>query len=162
MDQSFDADDEWSNMQSLRSPRSKAGITVCADRIYLFGGHPEGLSNVEIYNITSNKWFDGSPMNSWRFNVGIAELNKYIYAVGGFYGSENIDIVERYDPLKDSWTTVSLPYPHNGCLITAINSIYFAFLDVVFSGQCLFTFAYIEWGSLCTGTSQSQPKSTNS
>lgn len=101
---------KWTNVQSLRSPRSKAGITVCADRIYLFGGHQEGLTKVQIYEIANNMWFDGSPMNSWRFNIGIAESNGYIYAVGGFYGSENSDIVERYNPLKDSWTSVSLSY----------------------------------------------------
>lgn len=102
---------KWANMLSLRSPRSCAAIAVCADRIYLFGGHPEGLSNVETYDIISNKWHDGSSMNSWRFNIGTAELNGYIYAAGGFYGSENMDIVERYDPVKDSWTSVSVYIP---------------------------------------------------
>lgn len=73
------------------------------DRIYVIGGLADGQCSVETFKISDNAWYYRAPLNSWRFDVCIAELNGYIYAVGGGYGSEHINIVERYDPAKDAW-----------------------------------------------------------
>lgn len=79
---------------------------VIENLIYVIGGHDEAVNKIEVFNITMNKWHECSPMNTWRFDVGIAELDGSIFAVGGFFGSEYSDVVERYDPNADLWETV--------------------------------------------------------
>ena len=36
--------------------------------------------------------------------VGVAVLNKFVYAVGGSNGGTPWDSVERYNPANDTWT----------------------------------------------------------
>ena len=41
------------------------------------------------------------------FFTGLAMLDGFVYAVGGWEGSSRLDSVERYDPESNSWTSVS-------------------------------------------------------
>ncbi len=36
--------------------------------------------------------------------VGLAMLDGFVYAVGGWEGSSRLDSVERYDPETNTWT----------------------------------------------------------
>ena len=40
----------------------------------------------------------------WLIGVGVAVLNKFVYAVGGSNGGTPWDSVERYNPANDTWT----------------------------------------------------------
>ena len=40
-------------------------------------------------------------------NLGLAMLDGYVYAVGGWEGSSRLDSVERYDPETNSWASVA-------------------------------------------------------
>lgn len=40
------------------------------------------------------------------FFTGLAALDGYIYAVGGWEGSYRLESIERYDPNTNSWTFV--------------------------------------------------------
>ena len=39
--------------------------------------------------------------------LGLAMLDGYVYAVGGWEGSSRLDSVERYDPDTNSWASVA-------------------------------------------------------
>jgi kelch-like protein 19 len=46
-------------------------------------------------------------MNNSCYFTGVAALNQYIYVVGGYDGSRQLNTVERYDTEKDSWDSVA-------------------------------------------------------
>ena len=46
-------------------------------------------------------------MNSRRIGVGLACVNRLLYAVGGFDGTQRLNSMERYDPEKDEWTNLA-------------------------------------------------------
>lgn len=46
-------------------------------------------------------------MNSIRSRVGVAVLNRLLYAIGGFNGRERLRTVEVYDPESNKWIEVS-------------------------------------------------------
>src|SRR2546427_10247113 len=56
------------------------------------------------------KWELRAPMPSARTEVAAAELGGKIYVMGGY--EKNGDLLEEYDPAKDSWRRrASLPRP---------------------------------------------------
>lgn len=40
-----------------------------------------------------------------RGYLGVAVINDHLYAIGGYNGSLWLNCVERYDPLRDQWTS---------------------------------------------------------
>ncbi|VDO94920.1 unnamed protein product [Schistosoma margrebowiei] len=50
-----------------------------------------------------DQWIPIASMNSRRIGLGVAVLNRLLYAVGGFDGEKRLNTVERYDPEKDNW-----------------------------------------------------------
>jgi kelch-like protein 19 len=46
-------------------------------------------------------------MNSRRIGVGLACVNRLLFAVGGYDGQQRLKSVERYDPENDEWSYVS-------------------------------------------------------
>ena len=46
-------------------------------------------------------------MNSKRIGVGVAVVNRLLYAVGGFDGQNRLRSVECYNPDKDEWQYVA-------------------------------------------------------
>lgn len=46
-------------------------------------------------------------MNSRRCRAGVAVMDGFIYAIGGFNGSLRIRTVDCYDPLHNQWRTVA-------------------------------------------------------
>lgn len=47
-------------------------------------------------------------MNSIRSRVGVAVMNRILYAIGGFNGQERLRTVELFDPEKKQWKEVFL------------------------------------------------------
>lgn len=136
---------QWQIMADMKMPRTRAAATVLHDEIYVVGGHGDDQCSMESYNIIQNVWFDRAPMNSWRFDVGVAAFKGQVYAAGGDYGSDFIDIVERYDPLKNLWLTVSV---FCGLIIT-IRSVIdcfhsLTFADDIVPGQAMFASVRVE------------------
>ena len=74
---------------------------------------------VERYDPINNRWERKASMKTrrlgllelilmnaikWLIGVGVAVLNKFVYAVGGSNGGTPWDSVERYNPANDTWT----------------------------------------------------------
>ncbi|VDN51006.1 unnamed protein product [Dracunculus medinensis] len=77
--------------------------------IYAVGGLTstgDSLSTVEMYNPAVGKWECTQAMNSIRSRVGVAVMNRILYAIGGFNGQERLRTVELFDPEKKQWKEV--------------------------------------------------------
>lgn len=48
-----------------------------------------------------------SSMNCSRSGAGVACLGQYIYVVGGYDGTRQLNSVERYDTERNTWEQVS-------------------------------------------------------
>jgi len=46
-------------------------------------------------------------MTSRRIGVGVAIINRLLYAVGGFDGTHRLRSSECYDPDRDEWTPMA-------------------------------------------------------
>lgn len=59
------------------------------------------------YDPDCDKWFKIASMKSPRIGVGLACINRLLFAVGGFDGQHRLNSVECYDPEKDEWSDVA-------------------------------------------------------
>ncbi|KAK6014253.1 kelch repeat protein [Ostertagia ostertagi] len=84
------------------------GSAVIDDYIYAVGGLNEShspLSSVEKYDPRRNAWTPAPDMNNRRYGSALAVVNEMLYAVGGYDGTAEQDIVEVFDPKGESMDT---------------------------------------------------------
>lgn len=105
------------------------------ERIYVFGGYQSiyiYLTDVDEYTPSSNTWLSRADMPTQREGVRAACIGNMIYAIGGDYFDLNnfldyvYDIVERYDPETNTWTTgySSMPTARtDACCAVATNEL---------------------------------------
>jgi len=121
------AADSWKALAPMPTKRGAAGAAVANGKIYVVGGanslsgvtengiHPARpinvLATVEEYDPATNTWRARRPMLVPRNHHGVAAFGDKIYAIGGRVGSafisgtsNNVDLVEMYDPVADLWT----------------------------------------------------------
>jgi N-acetylneuraminic acid mutarotase len=119
----------WTQVAPLPTPRIWLGAAPGADgRVYVVGGalcadEDNILDVLEMYDPATNKWTNGTPMPSPRFELAVARGGDgRIYAIGG-RGEEGslLDVVEAYSPATDSWTTVA-PLPSRRTQLMAATS----------------------------------------
>lgn len=93
--------------------RSKSIFNRGLSRVYckLFAGgyNKENVvvNNVMRYERYLDKWIKVASMNTPRAKLGMATLDGYIYAIGGYDGTSKLCSVERYCPQTNRWTYVS-------------------------------------------------------
>jgi N-acetylneuraminic acid mutarotase len=121
------AADSWKALAPMPTKRGAAGAAVLNGKIYVVGGaaslpgvtengiHPARphnvLATVEEYDPAANSWRARRPLLVARNHHGVAAVGDRLYAIGGRIGaafissgSNNIDLVEAYDPATDLWT----------------------------------------------------------
>lgn len=100
-------------MLKLLRFRSKSIFNQGLSRVYckLFAGgyNKENVvvNNVMRYERYLDKWIKVASMNTPRAKLGMATLDGYIYAIGGYDGTSKLCSVERYCPQTNRWTYVS-------------------------------------------------------
>lgn len=67
----------------------------------------DSLSTVEVFNPMTERWELAEAMSILRSRVGVAVLNRKLYAFGGYNGIERLSSVEVFDPTTKSWSIVS-------------------------------------------------------
>ena len=108
-----------------------------------------------IYDPVSDSWSTGSDMPTPRVLMGVTAMDGFIYAVGGAAPGGETDasgsspvpsgIVERYDPAKDSWTTLaSMPTKRWGLSVNAVDGALYAIGGSITSGWGVGTVATVE------------------
>lgn len=111
----------------MHTKRLAVGVAVVNRLMYAIGGFDghNRLNTVECYHPENDEWSMVTPMQTmrsgagtlyslkinhliyWNFFKGVAALNQYIYVVGGYDGTRQLNSVERYDTEKDVWEYVS-------------------------------------------------------
>jgi N-acetylneuraminic acid mutarotase len=120
------ATDDWKALAPMPTKRGAAAAAVVNGKIYVTGGvttlpgtndiavsppRPQSvLATVEEYDPANNTWRERRPMLVGRNHHALAAVGDKLYAIGGRIGSafitgptNNIDIVEMYDPATDLW-----------------------------------------------------------
>ena len=64
------------------------------------------MSMVEIFDPLSRKWSIAKSMGTVRSRVGVAVMQRKLYAIGGFNGIDRLRTVEVFDAQKSTWSEV--------------------------------------------------------
>jgi N-acetylneuraminic acid mutarotase len=120
--------DEWKELAPMPTRRGAATAAVAGGKIYVTGGanslpgvtesgiHPARPHNVmgtvEEYDPATNSWRTRRSLLLPRNHHVTAGVGDRIYVIGGRVGSafisgtsNNVDLVEMYDPATDLWTS---------------------------------------------------------
>jgi Kelch motif len=119
--------DEWKELAPMPTRRGAVAAAVAGGKIYVTGGanslpgvtengiHPARphnvLATVEEYDPAANTWRPRRSLLLPRNHHVAASVGERLYVIGGRVGSafisgtsNNVDLVEMYDPATDLWT----------------------------------------------------------
>lgn len=103
------ANNNWTVMKPMNTPRYRCTHVALLDSLYVFGGmdaQKSLLNSVERYEPLSNKWKTVAPMPHARYGPGTCALNGFIFVFGGWHREGVLRSIERYDILNNSWIVV--------------------------------------------------------
>ena len=79
----------------------------------------ENTISVRSKELTPDTWYSGfAEIPTPRTNFDMVTVGTKIYVLGGKYDSKNLDVVEVYDTINDTWKTLS-PMPKTSLRVTA-------------------------------------------
>lgn len=113
--------DTWLiNIAPLTYPRTAAAAASFEGKIYIFGGrdHSQLVSQVEVYDPTTNQWSMISQLPTPREGLAAAVMDSSIWLIAGSNFQTNTAIIERYYPHSNTWDT--LPYQLNQSRVAAV------------------------------------------
>ncbi|XP_048465841.1 kelch-like protein 20 isoform X1 [Rhincodon typus] len=97
---------QWKCLAYLPFAVSKHGLVASGSTLYLAGGEfPDGSASKEMwrYDPCFDMWHEMAAMNVARSELGLAMLDGFVFAVGGWEGSSRLDSVECYNPHTNTW-----------------------------------------------------------
>nr|XP_046908347.1 kelch-like protein 18 [Dermatophagoides farinae] len=77
--------------------------------IYAVGGLTktgDSMSTVEVYDPQTKRWRMAEAMSMMRSRVGVAVMERKLYAIGGYNGFDRLNTVEVYDSKVKQWKRV--------------------------------------------------------
>ncbi len=99
----------WSALAPIPVPVSDNYATVAyLGKVYVFGGAISPsivVNNVQIYDIATDTWTSGTAMPTPRAAAIAGIIGGKIYVCGGFNGSVDLAVTERYDPIGNNWAS---------------------------------------------------------
>jgi N-acetylneuraminic acid mutarotase len=102
---------EWTEGQSMPTPRSELGAAALDSIIYIAGGlTSDGISDVfEGYNMETEAWTTLAPLPVGLHHFGITALDDRIYVSGGYSDMQFTPDARAwmYDPEADEWTPLN-------------------------------------------------------
>lgn len=124
----------WSTTTPLPEGRHHAGIASLDGFLYIIGGFAKSLLSVwhavptvYQYNPATNKWRELTPMPTARGALGVTVYQNKLYAIGGYDGERNPDVVEVFDPRTNTWSSAaSLPTPRDHLAVVTVGSEIYA------------------------------------
>jgi N-acetylneuraminic acid mutarotase len=120
--------DKWETKAPLPYGIAEFGICAIGNEIYVIGGcnslqgedetiYPGNkLNSVLVYDTLSDSWSFKTPLPTPRISLALGVVDGKIYAIGGselkwndccFYFYLALDTNEVYNPINDSWETLS-------------------------------------------------------
>ena len=130
--QAYDPEtDMWESVSPLPMPLAGAPATAAWSNglIYLMGGITDitTIATVSRYDPCADAWTTVASMPTpRRFPDAVLGRGGQLYALGGtigsvgFPGTQILAVVERYDPVSNSWTTATPLTTPRGALATAV------------------------------------------
>ncbi|XP_037094385.1 kelch-like protein diablo [Pollicipes pollicipes] len=98
---------QWASLENLPFAVSKHGAVVTGKNVmYVAGGEfPDGIASKQLlrFDPQINKWEEMASMAYARSELGLAVLDGFLYAAGGWDGTSRLDSVERYNTDTNSW-----------------------------------------------------------
>ena len=98
--------DSWSLASNLPKANSYGAAAategyLAPPRIYCVGGFSAGKfsGQVQAYNSENNSWNIVDPMPTARAYLSVADVNDVLYAIGGFDGTNWLNVNEQYKPV---------------------------------------------------------------
>ncbi|MGH3113100.1 MAG: Kelch repeat-containing protein, partial [Gaiellaceae bacterium] len=98
-------------------------------------------------------WTYGESMSQRRSYIAAADIGGEIYAAGGMVGETGrpLDLLQRYDPATDDWTTLArMPEPTRAGAAAAVDGILYVAGGTTAEGNTDAVYAYDpeadEWG----------------
>ncbi|CBY10072.1 unnamed protein product [Oikopleura dioica] len=82
-------------------PRLPLGLSKVL--IIVGGQAPKAIKKVEAYDYKNECWQRLTDMTTRRCRAGVANYKGFIWAVGGFNGSQRVRTVDIFDPVKGEW-----------------------------------------------------------
>jgi len=74
---------------------------MAPQRIYHFGGSSaENHNRTEMFDPTTNSWSNLDSMPILRDHLGVASINDMLYVIGGFNGTNWVNTMEQFKPLR--------------------------------------------------------------
>jgi hypothetical protein len=80
---------------------------VCLALLYINVQVQSLFITIFRYDPDLDRWTMLASMATKRIGVGVAVVNRLLYALGGFDGSNRLRSMECYDPEKDEWRFVA-------------------------------------------------------
>ncbi len=126
------AADRWLTKSAMPTPRCHLAVVALNGLIYALGGTNTSGSLeyniVEVYNPSTDKWTTAPPMPTGRQDLGAVSWNGVLYAIGGanpiVYPDSELNLVEAYDPISETWTTKApLPTPRAAMAVGVLNGM---------------------------------------
>lgn len=106
-----------------RKPAGQVPILFAIGGGSLFAIHSE----CECYDPRIDRWCMVTPMSTKRARVGVGAIDRKIYAVGGYDGSNDLATVEAYCPQSNAWVVMPSMGTRRSCLGVAVfNGLIFA------------------------------------
>ena len=103
--------DTWQARAALPSPRAQLGLQTIGSTVYAVGGYgglvPQWVATVSAYDTLTNQWSARQPMGTPRAFAATAVADGALWVAGGENVERALDVLERYDPLTDTWRTVT-------------------------------------------------------
>ncbi|HEY6338690.1 MAG TPA: choice-of-anchor tandem repeat GloVer-containing protein [Candidatus Sulfotelmatobacter sp.] len=111
----------WASGTAMPVGTVFSSAAVLSKNIYVIGGDDATgteLSDVQIYNPTTNAWSTGTPLPSAIDNTSAAVVNNILYVFGGSpSGEPPTNAVWAYSPKTKTWTSKApMPTARNGTL----------------------------------------------
>ncbi|XP_071042134.1 kelch-like protein diablo isoform X2 [Parasteatoda tepidariorum] len=102
--------DKWLTLACLPFAISKHGVVVTGQNIlYVAGGeYPDGQASKSLwkYDPIFDQWHEMASMTVERSELGLAVLDGFIYAIGGWDGGHRLSSVEKFNPYNNTWDVV--------------------------------------------------------
>lgn len=92
--------EKWDELQNLPRVISYHGLIAVGKDIYVVGGfssnNSETLNLISRYDTDNGMWVELPPLNFRRSKASVAEVDGYVYVIGGYDGFATINSVERF------------------------------------------------------------------
>jgi uncharacterized repeat protein (TIGR03803 family) len=126
---SFTVHDSWSSGAAMPTGTVQSAAAVLGGEIYVIGGYNTSgtvLTDVQIYNPTTNKWSTGTPLPTATGASSAAVVNNILYVFGGSTATAVTGAVWAYSPKTKAWTSMApMLTARNGTLaVVEKNSVY--------------------------------------